>query len=142
MTSESWLKISLPAFPLGFTVFGVWFYWGENPLALLPPSIAFFGVVTLFYVFSHLDVPNKRYPLWLMIFTSVLWLVASITSHGLAKFMLSERYIGLRSVIASIDFWYAYVCALFGGGIGLNQFLRLEPQIAASVKQDRAASGS
>ncbi len=118
MTSESWLKISLPAFPVGFTMFGVWLYWGENPLPLLPPSIAFWGVVILFYLFSHFDVPNRRYPLLLMICSSVLWLVASITSHSLAKFLTSTRYRGLGSILASTDFWYAYVCAGVGGAIG------------------------
>lgn len=140
MTSESWLKITLPAFPVGFTIFGVWLYWGENPLPILPPSIAFFGVVTLFYLFSHIDIPGKRYPLALMVLTSVLWLLASITSHGLAKFVTSARYNGLGSVVATKDFWFSYVSAGVSGGLGFKKFLDLEPGIAESTKHGRAGT--
>src|SRR2546422_1440645 len=70
MSSESWFKVSLPAFPAAFTIFGVGLYWGENPLPLLPPSIAFWGLVILFYLFTHLYVPNRAYPLLFTIFVS------------------------------------------------------------------------
>ena len=30
MATESWLKIALPAYPVLFTIFGVWLYWGDN----------------------------------------------------------------------------------------------------------------
>ena len=105
---------------------------------MLPPSIAFFGVVTLFYLFSHIDIPGKRYPLFLIMFASVLWLLASITAHGLARFVNSARYSGPGSVMLSKDFWYAYISAGFSAGVGFKKFVELEPEIAEKTKQDRA----
>ena len=142
MAPESWLKISLPAFPVAFSVFGLWLYWGENPLPLLAPSVAFWGVVILFYLFSHCDVPTRSYPLLLMIGETALWLVSSITSHNLAKFLLSKQYTGYLDVLRNKDFWCAYVCCAFGATVGLFHFFRLEPIIVAQIKADRAARGS
>jgi hypothetical protein len=42
MSAESWLKIALPAFPLGFTILGIGLYWRENPIALLPYTLLSF----------------------------------------------------------------------------------------------------
>jgi Na+/citrate or Na+/malate symporter len=137
MQHDSWLKISLPAFPLAFVIFGVWLYWGDNPLPLLAPSLAFWGLVVLFYLFSHFELPNRSYPMYLIIGTTALWLVASITSHNLARFVASNRYTGGRSVLWNKDFWYAYICAVVGGGVGLGHFIRLEPQIVAQVMRAR-----
>jgi hypothetical protein len=55
---ESWLKIGLPGFPVAFTIFGVWLYWGDNPLPLLAPPLAFWGLVILLYLFSHFEVDS------------------------------------------------------------------------------------
>lgn len=140
MVSESWYKIGLPAFPVAFTIFGVWLYWGDNSLALLPPPLAFWGVVILFYVFTHLYVPNRRHPLVLTIFASVLWLVASITSHNLGRFLSSRQYSGLASLISNKDFWYAYVSAAVACGVGLQNFLRFEPMIVAATRRDQFAA--
>jgi hypothetical protein len=136
MLLESWFKIGLPAFPIGFTLLGAWLYWGDNPLALLPPPVAFWGVVVLFYLFSHLYVPNRRYPLVLTIFASVLWLVASITAHNLATFLASNRVPGL-SILGNKDFWYAYISAAAGCSVALWNFLRYEPLIVNKSRQDR-----
>ena len=138
MAPESWLKIILPAFPVAFTVFGVGLYWGENPLPLLAPSIAFWGLVVLFYLFSHLEaVPNKNYQLFLIIAATLLWFVSALTSHNLGKFVSSNRYIGLGSIFSTKDFWYAYVCAAFACVTGLWHFIRYEPEIVAQIKKDR-----
>ena len=142
MNSESWLKISLPAFPVGFAVFGVWFYWGDNPLPLLAPSIAFWGVVILFYLFSHFDMANRSYPLFLMIGETALWLVSSIASHNLGKFLVSKQYTGLEAVLMNKDFWFAYVCCFAGSAVGLIHFFRLEPLIVAQVSADRTRARS
>lgn len=140
MSPESWLKISLPAFPVGFTLFGVWLYWGENPLPLLPPPIAFWGLVVCFYLFSHLYIPERRYPLITTIFATVLWLVASLTSHSLGKFLGSTSYTGMLSLIARKDFWYAYTCAAVAFAAGLWNFLRYEPAIISQIREDRIAA--
>ena len=138
MAPESWLKISLPAFPVLFTILGVWLYWHENPLPLLAPSVAFWGVVVLFYLFSHLDLPDGRsYPLFLIIAATSLWMVSAITSHNLGRFVISTRYSGLLSVFGSTDFWYAYICAAVACGTGLRHFLRYEPEIVEQIKKDR-----
>jgi hypothetical protein len=139
MSSESWYKIGLPAFPVAFTVFGVWLYWGENPLSLLPSPMAFWGLVILYYLFTHLYVPNRRYPLVLTISASVLWLVASITAHNLARFLTSTRYSGLVSVLSNKDFWYAYVCAGAACFVGLANFFRYEPLIVRKTQEDQTA---
>jgi hypothetical protein len=62
MALESWLKIALPAYPVLFTIFGVWLYWGDNPVALLAPSIAFWGLMVLFYLFSHVYASLRYRP--------------------------------------------------------------------------------
>src|SRR6266550_3878595 len=111
MGLESWLKISIPAFPVAFAIFGIWLYWGESPLPFLAPSVAFWGLVVLFYLFSHLDLPNRKYPFILTIGVTVLWLVTAITSHNLGKFITSNRYTGPGSVFWNKDFWYAYICS-------------------------------
>ncbi len=138
MAPESWLKISLPAFPVAFTILGIWLYWGENPLPLLAPSIAFWGLVVLFYLFSHLEAqPNKNYQLILIIAATVLWFVSAITSHNLGKFVSSNRYIGLRSIFSTKDFWYAYICSAFACAVGAAHFIRYEPVIVEQIKKDR-----
>jgi Na+/citrate or Na+/malate symporter len=137
MQHDSWLKISLPAFPLAFVIFGVWLYWGDNPLSLLAPSLAFWGLVVLFYLFSHFELPNRSYPMILIIGTTGLWLVASITSHNLGRFVASSRYTGGWSVLLNKDFWYAYICAFVCGGVGLGHFVRLEPKIVDQIARDR-----
>jgi hypothetical protein len=137
MTSESLLKIAPPALPVAFTIFGVWIYWHENPLPLLPPPIAFFGVVTLFYLFTHFDAPSRREPLLLMVCAGGLWILASITSHNLGRFLRSKEYDGVESILMDTDFWYAYVCAAGCMYVSLRQFFRLEPIIEAKVQADR-----
>jgi hypothetical protein len=137
MAPESWLKISLPAFPVAFTVFGVWLYWGENPLPLLAPPAAFWGLVVLFYLFSHLELPNRNYPLILIIAITALWLVSAITSHNLGKFVASARYNGFTSVFRNRDFWYAYICSAVACTAGLTHFIRFEPLIVGAVKKVR-----
>jgi hypothetical protein len=137
MSAESWLKIALPAFPLGFTILGIGLYWRENPIALLPPPLAFWGLVILFYLFSHLYVPNRRYPLIMMILGTTLWLLASITSHNLAKFLTSSRHAGFFSVLSQTDFWYSYACAGVGAWVGIRNFLRFEPSIVSQIREDR-----
>jgi len=138
MTLESWLKIALPAFPMAFAVFGTGLYWHENILALLPPPIAFWGVVILMYLFSQWEVPGRRYTHTLTMFASSLWLLSSITAHNLGRFMLSGGYRGVTSALSNWDFWYAYGCAAVGSVIGIIHFVRFEPLIAAQVREDRA----
>lgn len=138
MAPESWLKISLPAFPVGFTIVVVWLYWGENPLPLLAPALAFWGVVIFFYVFTHWYVPNRGYPLVIMIFGAVLWFGCSITSHNLGKFFASGRYTGVKSLFSNRDFLAAYICCLANAIMGLINFRKYEPQIMAEIKEQRA----
>ena len=140
MSSESWLKVFMPAFPVAFTVFGVWLYFGENPLPLLPAPIAFWGLVVYCYLFSHQYRPQRRYPLVITIFSTVLWLVASLTSHNLGKFLGSTGYSGTLSLIARKDFWYAYICAAVALAAGLWHFFRYEPMIVSQIRQDRSAA--
>ena len=138
MAPESWLKVSLPAFPVAFTVFGVGLYWGENPLPLLAPPGAFWGVVVLFYLFTHLDLPKGRiYPLFLIVGASGLWVVAAITSHNLAKFITSAQYAGLASVFSNRDFLCAYICSLVAIGTAVIHFVRYEPIIMKKIENDR-----
>src|SRR5260221_12398232 len=137
MAPESWLKISLPAFPVAFTLFGVWLYWVENPLLFLAPAAAFWGLMILFYLFSHFDLPNKAWPLFLIMGSTALWVVSSITSHNLGKFLTSKQYTGFVSVLSNKDFWFAYTCSVFACVVGLMHFFRLEPQIASQIQSDR-----
>jgi hypothetical protein len=141
MSSESWFKVSLPAFPAAFTIFGGWLYWGDNPVALLPPPIAFWGLVILFYLFTHTYVPSgRRYPIIVTISATSLWLVASITSHNLATFLSSNRQSGFVEIIAKKDFWFAYVCAALACAVGVWHFRRLEPLIVAQAERERTAA--
>ena len=145
MSSESWFKVSLPAFPAAFTIFGVWLYWGDNPVALLPPPIAFWGLVILFYLFTHTYVPTgtgRRYPILLTIAVTSLWLVASITSHNLAKFVGSNQHTGFVEIITKKDFWFAYVCAALACAAGVSNFRRYEPLIVAQAERDRIAAAA
>jgi hypothetical protein len=137
MGPESWLKVCLPAFPLGFALIGIGGYWRENPVPLLPPTIAFWGLGVLYYLFTHLYVPNRRYPLVLMIGASILWLVASITSHNLSKFMVSPAYSGPLSVLRNTDFLFAYISAGLGCAAGLINFFKYEPLILAKVQEEK-----
>ncbi len=138
MASDSWLKIALPAYPVLFTIFGVWLYWGDSPWPLLAPSLAFWGVVVLFYLFSHVYLPN-RYPLFVIIGVTVLWVVSAITSHNLGKFVASNQYKGFGSLLSNTDFWFAYVCALVASGAGLGHFFRLEPLIVEQTEKVRGS---
>jgi hypothetical protein len=140
MSPESWFKICLPAFPVGFTVFGVWIYFHENPLPLLPAPLAFWGLVICFYLFTHLYIPERRYPFVLIILTTVLWLVAALTSHNLGKFISSTGYTGLLSVMGRTDFWYAYICGVVALVAGLLNFFRYEPAIVSQIREDRLAA--
>jgi len=138
MSPESWLKIAMPAFPVGYTVFGIWLYFGENPLPILPAPIAFWGLVVCFYLFSHLYTPEqRRYPLVTMVFATILWLVASLTSHNLSKFLGSTSYHGTLSLMGRTDFWYAYICSTAAFTGGLWNFRRYEPMIISQIRQDR-----
>ena len=74
--------------------------------------MAFWGVVVLFYLFSHLDLPDRRsYSLFLIIAATSLWMVSAITSHNLGRFVISTRYSSFWAVFGNTDFWYAYICA-------------------------------
>jgi hypothetical protein len=139
MTWESWFKIALSGLPVAYTIFGVWFYWGDNPIPLLAPSLAFWGVVIVYYLFGHIYLETNKEPFWLAISTALLWLISNITSHNLGRFVSSTAYSGTLSVLGSKDFWYAYLCAVLSSGIGLWQFFKHEPNIMAQVLDDRAA---
>ena len=75
----------------------------------------------------------------LTILATVLWLVSSITSHNLGRFLNSGRYSGLVSVILNRDFWYAYVTSLMCAMVALKNFVRYEPMIVKQVELDIAA---
>ena len=138
MAAESWFKVCLPALPTGFTVFGIWGYWGENPLPLLAPNMAFWGVVITFYLFTHLYRPSSRSPYVLSVTTALLWFVSAVTGHNLARFLASADYSGLESVLYRTDFWYSYVFGGLGAGLALWQFLEHEPRIVAQVENESA----
>lgn len=137
MRWESWLKIALPAFPVGFTLLGLGLYWKENILPLLPPNIAFWGVVIAFYLFTHLFVPETTATFYLTAWTAALWLVASITSHNLAVFIASPDYGGFFRVFLELDFWFAYGFALLGVFPALRLFVINEPLIARETQRQR-----
>jgi hypothetical protein len=139
MSSESWFKIALPALPFAFVIFGVGLYWGDNPLPLLPPSLAFWGVNILFYLYTHLYIPERRLTFILTAGVAALWLVSGITAHNLATFIGSTHYSGFVSVLVTRDFWYAYMCAFLCCSVGLFHFWRYEPLIVEQVKMDREA---
>ena len=136
---ESWFKVGLSALPTLFTIFGIWLYWGDNPLAILAPSVSFWGVTLSFYLFTHIYVPEKRSPFYLAVFTSGSWLVSSITAHNLARFLASSGYTGLISVFGNKDFRYSYGFSLIGFVIALTLFIRHEPHIVAQVESERGA---
>ncbi len=138
MALESWLKISLPAFPVAFAVFVIGWYWDENILALLPPSVALWGLMILYYLFSTWEVPERRSTYYLTISVSILWFASSLTAHNLGKFIASSSYSGVTSALSCKDFWSAYGCAVVGAITGLIQFLRFEPLIVAKADGDRA----
>ena len=138
MTAESWAKVFLPALPTGFTVLGVWGYWGENPLPLLAPNMAFWGVVITFYLFTYLSRPGSRTPYFFAVATALLWGVSAVTGHNLGRFIASADYSGLKSVLSQRDFWYCYVFGVLGAGLPLWKFLEYEPRIAAQVENERA----
>jgi hypothetical protein len=100
--------------------------------------LAFWGVVITYYLFGHLYLPNRNTPFWLAVGTALLWLVSSITSQNLARFLASGNYQGLFSILHNRDFWYAYVFAAVGFAVALWQFSRHEPQIVAQIKRERA----
>jgi Zn-dependent protease with chaperone function len=132
--AESWLKVILPALPVCFTLFGTWLYWGDNPLPLLAPPVAFWGVVLLYYLFSNLVIANRSYQLFLTMFASVLWAVCSITSHNLSKFLAATQH---GPVLSNHDFWYSYICATIACLAGLAHFLHYEPFIADQMRRNR-----
>lgn len=136
---ESWFKVGLSALPTLFTIFGIWLYWGDNPLPLLAPNVAFWSVVLSFYLFTHIYVPEKRSPFYLAICTSGSWLISSITAHNLGHFLGSSAYTGALSVLTNKDFRYSYGSASIGFVIALLLFIRHEPFIAAQIKSERGA---
>ena len=84
MTAESWIKVGLPAYPVAFTIFAVWLYWRDNPLPLLAPSLSFWGIVVLFYIFTHCDpVISRSRSLFLMVGETILWFYSE---HHVAQF--------------------------------------------------------
>jgi hypothetical protein len=138
VSPESWFKVSLSGLPVAFTVIGVWGYWHEDPLRLLAPNIAFWGVVLEFYLFSNLEVPGSRAPFYFSICSALLWLVSAITAHNLVRAFASNPKAGLLFELGSKDFWFSYSAAAFGCGIPLRRFFRYEPLIAEH-KQNRKA---
>ena len=138
MTPESWFKVWLPALPAGFTVLGVWGYWGQNPLPLLASNMAFWGVVITFYLFTYLSRPGSRTPYFFAVATALLWGVSAVTGHNLGRFIASADYSGLKSVLSRTDFWYSYVFGVSGAGLALWQFLKHEPGIVAQVEKEKA----
>lgn len=127
VSSESWFKVSLSALPVAFTVFGVWVYWHEDPLRLLAPNIAFWGVVLEFYLFSNLQVPASRAPFYFSISSALLWLVSAITTHNLVRALASNPKAGVMFELGSKDFWFAYVAAAIGCGFRCGGFLSSSP---------------
>lgn len=142
MSWESWFKVSLTALPIGFSLIGVGLYWRENPLPVLAPSLAFWGVTTTFYLFTQAYMPYSRAPFYLAVFTALLWLVASITGHNFGAFLKSSSYSGFRSALGNTDFWFSYVSALTGFLLALWQFRRHEPRIAERIRQQVAEQGN
>ena len=98
MSRESWFKIALPAFPVGFVIFGSWLYWGDNVIPLLPPALGFWGVTILYYLFTHLYIPERRLSFILTMGVAGLWLVTSITAHNLGRFVNSSQLWEIISV--------------------------------------------
>ncbi len=137
MTWESSFKIGLPAIPLMYTVLAVWGYWGENPVALLPPQIAFWGVVITFYLFTHIYLPDSRAPFFMTLLTSLVWLISSLTSHGLARIIASNDYQGFFSLLLSKDLWFSYGFSFAGFGVAFWQFVIHEPRIVAEARRQR-----
>jgi hypothetical protein len=140
MNWESWFKIGLPALPTAFSLFGVWLYWGENPLPILAPSVGFWGVMIAFYLFTHIYLPQKRSPFYFAVFSACLWLVSSITSRNLSHFLLSDDYTGLLSLLKNKDLWYSYIMSGTGFAVALSQFMHHEPRIAAEAELLRKTS--
>lgn len=138
MNWESWLRISLPGMPAAYTLIAIWAWWHENPLPLLAPNIAFWGVVITFYLFTHLYIPKNISLFSLTFFTSVVWIVSALASHSLAEFLASDEYSGLGSVLGTRYFWFAYIFAITGMGVALRMFIKYEPDIIAHAQSDRA----
>ncbi len=139
LTWESWFKVGLSALPVAFSILGVWVYWRENPLPVLAPSIAFWGVGTTFYLFTQIYIPESRAPFYLAVFTALSWLLTSITAHNLAAFLRSPAYSGFWSILRNTDFWFSYAFALFSFGLALQQFCTREPRIVERISQQRSA---
>lgn len=141
MTWESWFKVGLSALPIGFSIFGVGLYWRENPLPVLAPSIAFWGVSTTFYLFTQIYMPESRAPFYLAVFTALFWLLASVTAHNLGVFLKSTSYSGIVSVLRNTDFWYSYIFGVFSFSLAFWQFRVHEPRIIQRIKQQIAERG-
>ena len=139
MSLESLFKIGLPAFPLGFTILGAWLYWGDNPLALLPPPLAFWAGRNFLNLFASI-CSEPADPLVLTIFASVLWLVASITAHNLSRFLSASQHIQFATLMGRTYFLYAYISAGFGCTVAGWNFLRYEPAIVNKSRRDRGAA--
>jgi hypothetical protein len=135
MNWESLFKVSLTALPIGFSLLGVGLYWHENPLPVLAPSLAFWGVTTAFYLFTQAYMPTSRAPFLGAVYTAIFWLVASIAAHNLAVFLRSTSYSGFWSILKNTDFWYSYVSALMGFLLALWQFCKHEPRIVERIQQ-------
>jgi hypothetical protein len=138
VSPESWFKVSLSALPVAFTVFGVGAYWHEDPLRLLAPNVAFWGVVLEFYLFSNLEVPGSRAPFYFSVCSALLWLVSAITTHNLVREIASNPQAGLMFELATKDFWFAYAAATVGCGVPLYRFLKFEPLIVENRRKERA----
>jgi hypothetical protein len=141
VSSESWFKVALSVLPVAFTVFGVWGYWHENPLPVLAPNIAFWGVVLEFYLFSNLDVPESRAPFFFSVGSALLWLVSAITAHHLVRALASNPTAGVVVMLRTTDFWYAYVAAVVGCAVPLRRFSKFEPLITAQHTRYQRGKG-
>ncbi|OFV96276.1 MAG: hypothetical protein A3F68_09655 [Acidobacteria bacterium RIFCSPLOWO2_12_FULL_54_10] len=139
MKLESWFKVGLPALPIAFTVVGVWIYWKENPIPILAPQVAFWGVAITFYLFTYLYKPGSRSPYVLSVCTSLFWFISALTSHNMGRFVSSTGYSGIGSILSTADFWFAYIFAILAMGPPLYLFMKFEPQIAIQVEKDREA---
>jgi hypothetical protein len=139
MTWESWFKIGLSALPTSFTIFGLWLYWGDNPLPVLAPSLGFWGVVIAFYLFTHIYVENSRAPFFFATFTACLWLVSAITAHNLGQFLRANQQVGVLRLFKNKDFWYAYAPSTLSLGTALWQFLLHEPRIVREIEGERTS---
>lgn len=96
-------------------------------------------MVLSFYLFTHVYVPERRGPFYLAVCTSGSWLVSSITAHNLGRFLASQAYTGVVSLLGNKDFRFSCGFSAVGFAIVLVQFIRHEPGIAAQMQSERSA---